>query len=114
MKVRDELREMRMIIKDVILGIKELQESQKKTDEQLKKTDKQLKETDKQLKKMIGELTDGWGKFVEGLVEPSVREVFKEVGIEVRETFQRPTASINERNLEIDIVGIGREAKLCR
>ena len=100
MKVTDELIEMRMIIKDVILGIKELRESQKKTDEQLKK--------------MIGELTDGWRKFVEGLVEPSVREVFKEVGIEVRETFQRPTASINERNLEIDIVGIGREAKLCR
>ncbi len=100
MKVTDELIEMRMIIKDVILGIKELRESQKKTDEQLKK--------------MIGELTDGWRKFVEGLVEPSVREVFKEVGIEVRETFQRPTASINGRNLEIDIVGIGREAKLCR
>ena len=29
----------------------------------------------------------------------------------MRETFQRPTASINGRNLEIDILGIGKDRK---
>ena len=117
------IRELRESQKKTDEQIKELKESQKKTDEQLKKTDEQLKrienhikqtdehikQTEEQLKRMIGEFTDGWGKFVEGLVEPSVRKVFKREGIDVRETFQRAAANMNGRELEIDILGIGED-----
>ncbi len=121
----NEWKEMRATIREIIQGLKEVRANQRKTDEQLKRTDEHLKKTDEQLKKtneqlkrtdehlkkMIGELTDGWGKFVEGLVEPSVRNVFRDVGITVRETFQRATSSINGKHLEIDILGVGKDRK---
>ncbi len=60
---------------------------------------------------MISVLIGEWERFVERVVMPSVREAFKKVGIEVRVTFQRATASINGKSLVIDIVGIGRDRK---
>ena len=115
-------------IDKILESIKELREHQKETDRQLKETDKQLKETDKQLKETdeqlkrvdeqleklglkIGELTDGWGKFVEGLVEPSISVLFKKFGLKVYKIFQRASASINGRNMEIDILAIAKDKK---
>ncbi|MEW5693102.1 MAG: DUF3782 domain-containing protein [Candidatus Hydrogenedentota bacterium] len=123
-------------IDKILKGIEELKESQKKTDEQLKKTDEQLKKTDEQLNrtdaeidrvikeaeerskridaeiekvnKMVGNLTDGWGKFVEGLVEPAVWVLFKRLGYKITRTLQRVSSNVNGRNLEIDILAIGK------
>lgn len=78
-------------------GINELQESQKKTDEQLKKTDKQ-----------IGNLTDGWGKFVEGLVAPSVERNFRKLGVKITNIYPDATGMSNHTLCEVDLLVSGR------
>jgi hypothetical protein len=65
-----------------------LERAQAKTDEQLKETNGEIRqlrdaqaETDKYIKnlgKTVGELTGGWGKFIEGMMEPSVLRWVKE------------------------------------
>ncbi|MEW5767853.1 MAG: hypothetical protein AB1797_09550 [bacterium] len=106
----------------------ELKESQKKTDEQLKKTDEQLKKTDEQLKKtdeqlkktdeqlqkaskrldnvgkMVGDLTDGWGKFVVGLTEPSVKGCFEKLGFKVLDIIPSSRRRMNGKETEIDLL----------
>ena len=70
----------------------ELRESQKKTDEQLKKTDEQLKKTDEQINKLrtsVKAVSDGYGRFVEGIVSPSAERYFQDVGYKVGDTFHR-------------------------
>ncbi len=75
------------------IEIGELSESQKKTDEQ------------------IGRLTDGWGKFVEGLVTTSVPKLMAEFGIEILGTYQRARKRLNGREMEIDVLCVGRRKK---
>jgi hypothetical protein len=53
----------------------------KETREQFKETDRRFKETDKKIGKIAGTL----GRFVEGLVEPKLLELFQNRGIEVTE-----------------------------
>ncbi|MEW6686528.1 MAG: DUF3782 domain-containing protein [Candidatus Edwardsbacteria bacterium] len=125
--------EIRQILKEIAISqkrrdveIDELRESQKRTDEQLKKTDEQLKKTDEQLNKtdaeidkliesqkktdkQVGNLTDGWGKFVEGLVEPSVFQLFTQFDIDISRTYQRVRTRLNGRELEIDILCEGKK-----
>jgi len=105
----EQLKLVDQQIKETDRHLKETDRHLKETDRQIKETDRQIKETDKQLKKMIGEISDGWGKFVEGLVEPSVRKLFKKRGIKIIGTFQRAEASINGKHLEIDILSIGKD-----
>lgn len=98
--------------------LEELSESQKKTDEQMKKTDEQMKKTDKEIDKLLGsqketgkrvrDLTDGWGKFVEGIVAPCIPKLFKKVGINVDFTTQNVEKTKNGRSLEIDILCEGK------
>ncbi|MEW5694295.1 MAG: hypothetical protein AB1765_13500, partial [Candidatus Hydrogenedentota bacterium] len=120
-------------IDKILKGIEELKESQKKTDEQLKRTDAEIdklakeaderskrtddeidrltKKTDAEIEKvnkMVGDLTDGWGKFVEGLVEPAIWVLFKRLGYKINKTLQRASSNVNGRNLEIDILAIGK------
>ena len=105
------LRELAISQRKTDAAIDRLQESQKKTDEQLKKTDEQLKKTDEQIKNLgreIGSLTDGWGRFVEGLVEPSVPVVLSRFGIRIRNIYQRARSRIDGREMEIDLLCLGR------
>ncbi|MEW6686093.1 MAG: DUF3782 domain-containing protein [Candidatus Edwardsbacteria bacterium] len=104
-KIHDGFAGIRRILKELAISqkkteaeIDKLRESQTKTDEQLKKTDKQ-----------IGNLTDGWGKFVEGLVEPSVPKLFSLIGIQVTRSYSRALSHLNGRELEIDILCIGKQ-----
>lgn len=119
-KVKDDgIKELRQLIKDLTMDIKELRESQKKTDEQMKKTDEQIKKTDTEIDKLlegqkktdkqIGNLTDGWGKFVEGLVAPSLPKLFKKFGLKIRGIDQRALRRLNGRELEIDILCVGEK-----
>ncbi len=113
-KTDSEIDKLRESQKKTDSEIDKLRESQKKTDEQLKKTDEQIRETERlvnRTNRQIGELTDGWGKFVEGLVAPSVPRLFSQLGIKIYKTYPRALSRLNGRELEIDVLCIGKVKK---
>jgi len=114
-KKNDRLGRIERGLKDFLRSMAELREEQKKTDEQIKsltqKTDEEIRKTEKlveQTNKQVGDLTDGWGKFVEGLVEPSLPVVFKKLGLLVYGIGQNVTRHKNGESMEIDLLGVGR------
>ena len=113
-EIREMLRELAISqrktdeqLRKTSIEIDRLQESQKKTDEQLRRTDTEI---DK-LRKQIGEFTDGWGKFVEGLVEPSVPVVLSQFGFRIKSTYQRSRSRIDGREMELDLLCVGRRGR---
>ncbi len=80
----------------------------KETDRRFKETDAKFKETDKKFKetqKMVGNLTNSWGEFVEGIVMPSVIQMFNERNIEIEKVGQRMKSHKGGETMEIDIIG---------
>jgi len=65
-----------------------------------KETDKKVAETTRN----VNALTGKWGKFVEGLVAPGAVRMFKERGIELRETYTRAESHRNGKEMEIDVL----------
>ena len=91
-------------IDKILQSIAELRASQQQTDEQLKQTDRQIKKTDK----LVGELTGGWGRFVEDLLAPSIVAEFKKRGFNVQRNAERLRARDNGQVLaEYDVVLYG-------
>ena len=91
---------------------KELEDPIKEVWALFKETDKRFKETDKKIEKLsenIGGLTGKWGKFVEGLVAPGAIRMFKERGIEVKETYTRADSIRNGKRMEIDVLVVNEE-----
>ena len=82
----------------------ELRESQKKTDEEIDK----LLGSQKETAKRVGDLTDGWGKFVEGTVAPCIPKLFKKVGINVDFTAQNVERTKDGGEMEVDILCEGK------
>jgi hypothetical protein len=85
-----------------------LTEMFKETDAKFKETDARFKETDakfKETRKMVGNLTNSWGAFVEGMVMPSVVQIFNERGIDIEEVFSRAKSRKKDKTMEIDIIG---------
>jgi RecB family endonuclease NucS len=90
----------------------QLKERLKETDLQLKQTDRQLKEsiteTDRQIRqvnKQIGEIGNKFGRFTEGMAEPSMRKLLEQFGmtaIHPRALFHSEDRS---RTLEVDVLG---------
>ena len=77
-----------------------------------KETDREIKETTKEVErvsKAVDKLTGKWGRFVEGMVVPAVKVMFKARNIEVEKIFQRVEVHKDGRNMEIDIMAINRE-----
>jgi len=68
--------------------------------EMSEETDKQIKEVSKQ----IGDLGGKWGKFVEGMVKPGAKRLFKERGIEITGSSTRDDRTVAGRTMEIDII----------
>jgi hypothetical protein len=68
-----------------------------------KEIDKTNKEIDK-LRRMVGDLTNGWGKFVIGLFEPSVEDCIKNLGFDVISIDAPPKRRIKDREYEIDLL----------
>lgn len=68
---------------------------------------RQLREEQRNTNKMVGQLTDSWGKFVEGLVAPSIPQLFKKLGIRMPTIYQRAKAERNGDYLEIDVLAEG-------
>jgi hypothetical protein len=73
--------------------MRQLQDAQDRVEEAQAKTDEQLRETDKYIKnlgKTVGELTGGWGRFVEGVAAPAVFKLVSEIGFEKERTSWHP------------------------
>ena len=77
----------------------------KETAEQIKETDKVLSEKFKQTQRLIGNLTNSWGEFVEGIVRPSVIKMFNEKNININRLAIRETSHKEDETMEIDIIG---------
>ena len=106
--------EVERLKKEFYQGMAELRESQRKTEESQRETDEQMRETDEQMKetdKRIRQVTDGFGKFTEGLVEPNVLPLFKELGIKITGTGTRVKRHYNGETMEVDILATGRMNK---
>jgi hypothetical protein len=104
-------------------GYQEIRDAQKKTDEEINRLVEDQKKTDellraiqretageiKKVNKQVGNLTDGWGKFVLGLSEPSVIASLKEIGFELLATASPYRYRKNGNEYEIDIFCKGRD-----
>jgi len=110
----DLTTEVERLKKEFYQGMAELRESQRKTEESQRETDEQMRETDEQMKetdKRIRQVTDGFGKFTEGLVEPNVLPLFKELGIKITGTGTRVKRHYNGETMEVDILATGEMNK---
>ena len=81
----------------IYIGFKE---TDKKWQETLAQLDRLTKDTDRK----IGDLSDKWGKFVEGIVAPAAVRLFNERGIVVTGFAQRVKRQHGEEGIEIDIL----------
>ena len=75
--------------------------------EQTKETDRRMRETDKKLAdlgKQIGGLGNRLGEFVEGVVRPGLVRLFRERGIDVRETHRDLEAERNGKKAQVDLL----------
>jgi hypothetical protein len=77
----------------------------KETDTKFKETDRMLSEKFKETQKMVGRVTNSWGEFVEGIVIPSVIQMFNERNIEIERVSQRVKSRKSGNTMEIDIIG---------
>ncbi len=71
-----------------------------------------FRDTDKKIKELtetVNALTGKWGKFVEGLVAPCAVRMFKERGIEVKQTYTRAESQRDGKQMEIDVLVINDE-----
>ena len=92
--------------------IQEIWKLFKETDKMFKETDKKFQDTDREIKRVsnaVDKLTGKWGRFVEGMVVPAVKVMFKARDIEVEKIFQRVEVHKNGRNMEIDIMAVNHK-----
>jgi len=55
--------------------------------------------------KKLGEITGTWGKFVEGLVQPKIVEMFQEKGIDIRTSLQNAKGYLDKKEYyQIDLL----------
>ena len=115
--------ELERSIQEIWYLFKETDNKFKETDKKFQETDKKFQETDIELKETIkktskvvervsnavDKLTGKWGRFVEGMVVPAVKVMFKARNIGVEKIFQRVEVHKNGRNMEIDIMAINQE-----
>jgi hypothetical protein len=97
-------------LKDLVAS---LARSQAETDRQMKETDRQMKETDRrieQVNKQVGEIGNKFGRFTEGMAEPSMRKLLGEkfgmTAIQPRALFRSEDKS---RSLEVDVLGYDKD-----
>jgi hypothetical protein len=64
----------------------------------------ELKKTVANTNRAVDSLTTRWGRFVEELVEPAVIKLFRDRGIDVKETYSRARVKREGLAMEIDIL----------
>jgi hypothetical protein len=92
------------IMEEIKRILRELAESQKRTDQEIKALTKKTDQEIGKVNKMVGDLTDGWGKFVEGLIEPSAVELAAQLGINVKRVYRRVEAKRGREKIEVDLI----------
>ena len=117
------IQEIWYLFKETDNKFKETDNKFKETDKKFQETDKKFQETDIELKETIkktskvvervsnavDKLTGKWGRFVEGMVVPAVKVMFKARNIGVEKIFQRVEVHKNGKNMEIDIMAVNHE-----
>jgi hypothetical protein len=85
-------QEIWRLFKETDQKFKEIADQFKETAAQIKEATQSIKETAKQIKatdRKVDALTSKWGRFVEGLIVPAVKQLFQSRGIEVEKVYQR-------------------------
>ena len=114
-----DTREQELTAQDIWKLFRETQREFRETDRRFKETDRKFQETDRKFQETrsmiektrgeVGSLTDGWGRFVESMVEPAVVRLFVERGITLDGTSPRAKRSRNGHTMEIDVLGVDLE-----
>lgn len=107
-----DTREQELTVQDIWKLFRETQQEFRETDRRFKETDRKFQETRSMIEKTRGEvssLTDGWGRFVESMVEPAVVRLFAGRGIPLDGTSPRAKRRRNGQTMEIDVLGVNRE-----
>jgi len=113
-----EISEIWKILKEVSMGFKvteqrfkdteqrfkDLEHRFKDTSQLIKDTVQESKKTDKKIKSLAKLFEDQWGKLMESLIEGGVLDLFRQVGIDVNEIYQRVRKKINGKHMEIDLL----------
>lgn len=109
-KMEIEIREIKQLLKELVLSQKDTEKRFQETDVKFQETDARFKETDKRIKAAF-ELFEGqWGKLMESLVEGDLIRMLNERGIIVHDTSMRRKGRHNGQNFEFDIIAHnGRE-----
>lgn len=109
-KMEIEIREIKQLLKELVLSQKDTEKRFQETDVKFQETDARFKETDKRIKAAF-ELFEGqWGKLMESLVEGDLIRLLNERGIIVHDTSMRRKGRHNGQNFEFDIIAHnGRE-----
>ena len=109
--------ETQVSMEDLRQVMKELAEQSKETDRKLAEQaaasradfERRVAEADRQtaeLKRQIGRLGNRLGEFVEGVVRPGLVRLFRERGLDVRETHQEVVSERHGRKAEIDLLAV--------
>jgi hypothetical protein len=88
------------IMEEIKRTLRELAESQKRTDKEIEKVNREIEKVNK----MVGDLTGGWGKFVEGMVEPSCIKLATSLGVKIKRVYRRVKSQVDEEEIEVDII----------
>ena len=135
-KSKKETKKIDLDWEKLYLSIKELGERQEETDKMLKETDRILKEVAKrqeetekiiqelakrqeedrkqlaEFRKQVARITDSWGRFVEGMVEPAAVAYFRKKGFTPHVVSPRLKLSRNGKNAEYDLIIEDKEQKV--
>ena len=84
---------------------RKFKETDRVLSEKFKETDRILSEKFRETQKMVGNLTNSWGAFVEGIVMPSVLKIFNKRNIDIEEVYSRSKSRKGSETMEIDIIG---------
>lgn len=95
-----------MTKRDLEKSVQEIWDMFKETDrlltEKFRETDQKIKE----VTRAIGNLGGKWGEFVEGLLLPAVKRLFRERGIVLERIYRRAEVFRNGEKMEIDILAV--------
>ncbi|MCS7214459.1 MAG: hypothetical protein NZ927_09645, partial [Candidatus Calescibacterium sp.] len=96
-------KEVERVSKEVERVSKEVERVSKEVEtlsKEVRKTSQELRS----FKESVKGITDGWGRFVEGLVEPSFIKFLKDKGYRILEVYRRAIFSKNGKNKEYDLI----------
>jgi hypothetical protein len=100
-----EVQEIWELFRRTSNQIEELARSQEETDREIKEMAKEVK----LVNETVNALTGKWGRFVEGLVAPGAVRIFRERGIEVKQSYTRAESQKHGDTMEIDVLVVNDE-----